>query len=156
MLWTRLATLGLSALLAAPVFACEENAIEIKSDAGKFRFEIDIADDDLERAQGLMHVEEMATLKGMLFIYDAPLHARFWMKNTLIPLDMLFADETGRIMRIHENATPLSEDTIDGGQDILYVLEINGGLADQFGIEEGAVMKHPAIDQTQAAWACVE
>jgi len=145
---------GVGALVALPAFACEQNSIEIKSDGGKFRFTIDVADDDLERAQGLMHVESMGQFKGMLFIYDQPLHATFWMKNTLIPLDMLFADKTGKITHIHENATPLSEATIDGGHDVLYVLEINGGLASKFGITEGAVMKHPEIDQSVAAWAC--
>ena len=145
---------ALAGVLALPAFSCEDNAIEIKSEAGKFRFEIEIADDDAERAQGLMHVEEMGTLEGMLFIYDAPLHAYFWMKNTLIPLDMLFADETGTITHIHENAIPLSEATIDGGKDVLYVLEINGGLSSKFGIDVGATMKHPAFDQDKAAWAC--
>lgn len=147
--------MGLTALLASPSFAeCIDTAIEIKSDGAKVRFSIDVADDELERAQGLMHVEQMGQFKGMLFIYDQPLHATFWMKNTLIPLDMLFADPSGTITRIHENATPLSEATIDGGENVLYVLEINGGLASKLGITEGAVMKHPAFDQGMAAWAC--
>jgi len=150
----RAVILGATLLAAAPTFACETDSIEIRAENGKFRFSIDVADDNDERAQGLMHVESMDPFKGMLFIYDKPLHAYFWMKNTLIPLDMLFADPTGKITHIHENATPLSEATIDGGENVLYVLEINGGLASKFGITEGAVMKHPAFDQSTAAWAC--
>ncbi len=141
-------------LLGQAALACDESYIEIKGDSGKFRFQIDVADDDQERAQGLMHVEQMDQFEGMLFIYERPHDAAFWMKNTLIPLDMLFADPTGTITHIHENATPLSEDTIEGGPNVLYVLEINGGLARKFGITEGAVMQHPGLDQNQAAWAC--
>lgn len=142
--------------LGQTALACEEGSIDIMADSGKFRFNISVADDELERAQGLMHVEKMEQFEGMLFIYEQPLHASFWMKNTLIPLDMLFADPTGTITHIHENAVPMSEDTIDGGKNVLYVLEINGGLASKFGIEVGAVLKHPAIDQTVAAWTCTQ
>ncbi len=152
----RAAILGTALLASTPALACETNAIDIKAQSGKFRFDIDVADDSAERAQGLMHVENMGQFEGMLFIYEKPLHAHFWMKNTLIPLDMLFADETGKITKIHENATPLSEESIDGGEDVLYVLEINGGLSSKFGIKEGAVMKHPAFDQDIAAWACAD
>lgn len=150
---------SLTALLmfASPVaFACETSSIEVKSESGKFRFAIDVADDNEERMQGLMHVEHMDRFKGMLFIYPDPLEATFWMKNTLIPLDMLFADPTGTVTTIHENATPLSEATIYGGKNILYVLEINGGMASQLGITEGSVLRHPAIDPEIAAWSCPE
>ncbi len=140
--------------LALPALACDPASVEIKSDAGKVRFSVDVADSELERANGLMHVEAMDTFKGMLFIYDRPLRAAFWMKNTLIPLDMLFADPTGTITKVHPNAVPLSEETIDGGENVLYVLEINGGMAERLGIKEGAVMQHPAFDQSIAAWAC--
>lgn len=142
--------------LALPALACSPSYVEIKSDAGQIRFEVDVADDELERANGLMHVAEMAPFKGMLFIYEQPLRAAFWMKNTLIPLDMLFADPTGTITKVHPNAVPLSEETIDGGENVLYVLEINGGMAARLGIKEGAVMQHPAFDQNLAAWACAQ
>jgi uncharacterized membrane protein (UPF0127 family) len=73
------------------------------------------------------------------------------MRNTLIPLDMLFADPTGRITRIHPKAVPLDETTIDGGEGVQYVLEINGGLATRLGIAEGDVMQHPMFGPEAAA-----
>ncbi len=90
----------------------------------------------------------------MIFVYDRPQSVGFWMRNTLIPLDMLFADATGTVQRIHENAVPLSEETIPGGDNIQYVLEINGGLARQLGLTEGAQLRHPAIPAATAAWPC--
>lgn len=110
-------------------------------------------DDSSERAQGLMNVPEMPTMTGMLFVYEAPQHATFWMKNTLIPLDMLFADETGTITHIHHKAVPMDETVIDGGEGVQYVLEINGGLADRLGIAVGDQMQAPAIGDA-AVWPC--
>ena len=69
----------------------------------------------------------------MLFVYEGPRRVAFWMKNTLIPLDMIFADATGRVTRVHANAVPLDETPIDGGEGVQFVLEINGGLADAAG-----------------------
>ena len=67
------------------------------------------------------------------------------MRNTLIPLDMIFADGAGRIARVHAMAVPLDETPIDGGEGIQFVLEINGGMADRLGLPPGAQMRHPAI-----------
>ena len=89
----------------------------------------------------------------MLFVYDAPQIATFWMRNTLIPLDMIFADETGVVTHVHENAVPLDETTINGGENVQYVLEINGGLAGRLGIEPGTQLRHPSIGNL-AAWSC--
>ncbi len=134
--------------------ACRDDAVEIKGDFGTARFRVDVADDAAERGKGLMDVPEMAASKGMLFLYENPQRATFWMKNTLIPLDMIFMDPTGTITRIHENAVPLDETTIDGGQGVLAVLEINGGMARSIGIEEGDVLRHPGLEQSTAAWPC--
>ncbi len=119
------------------------------------RFTVEVADDNAERRQGLMFRESMPASAGMLFVYDNPRHASFWMDNTLIPLDMVFADETGTVTRIHENAVPRDQTTIDGGQGVQFVLEINGGLARRLGIAEGAVLRHPAIDPAIAAFPCL-
>ena len=105
-----------------------------------------------ERAQGLMNVEKMPAAAGMLFVYDRERPVSFWMKNTLIPLDMIFADAEGRVVAIHENAIPHDETPIPSGAPSQYVLEINGGLASTLGIEVGSEMKHPAIEA--AAWPC--
>ena len=76
------------------------------------------------------------------------------MKNTLISLDMIFADATGTVQKVHENAEPLSERLINGGRDIQYVLEVNGGVSARFGIGPGDILRHPGIAQDAAAWPC--
>ena len=92
----------------------------------------------------------------MLFAYQCPGMRFFWMKNTLIPLDMIFADATGTVTHIHENAVPMDETSIDGGEGVAYVLEINGGLAGRLGLAPGSVMRSEIIHQGTAAWACVD
>ena len=76
------------------------------------------------------------------------------MRNTLIPLDMIFADETGTVTHVHENAVPLDETPIPGGDDVLLVLEVNGGMAGAIGIVVGSQIRHPALDTTLAVWPC--
>ena len=143
--------------MGGPVWAaCSEDAVEIRGDWGRARFAVDVADDPQERAKGLMFVEEMPAMEGMLFVYEAPRPASFWMRNTLIPLDLLFLDRTGTVTRIHENAQPLDETPIPGGDAVLSVLEINGGMADRLGIDVGSELRHPDLPQDVAAWACAE
>jgi uncharacterized protein len=152
-----LAALSLLCLFAAPLAAaCREDAVHLRGDWGQVRFTVEIADTDESRAQGLMHRQSMPRLAGMLFIYDAPQRAVFWMENTLIPLDMLFLDETGRVAHIHHEARPLDRTPIDGGADVSMVLEINGGMARQLGIGPGSELRHPRIDPEIAAWPCPE
>ncbi|WP_112310057.1 DUF192 domain-containing protein [Pseudogemmobacter bohemicus] len=115
-------------------------------------FVVEIADTAASRARGLMYRETLAPDAGMLFVYDSPRRAEFWMKNTLIPLDIIFADAQGRVTVVHENAVPGDETPIPGGDGVLYVLEINGGLARKAGITPGSEMRHPLI--TAAAWPC--
>ncbi len=134
--------------------ACVDDRIELRGDWGTARFRIEVADDREERAQGLMHRESMATTAGMLFVYERPQAVAFWMRNTLIPLDMIFIDETGLVQHIHENAVPLDETPIPGGQNIQFVLEINGGMASRLGITEGSEIRHPSVEQGEAVWPC--
>ena len=148
------AVLGTALGVSGAYAACDPGVIDVRNENASARFTIEIADDPAEQAQGLMFVEELPQFSGMLFINEAPRRTAFWMKNTLIPLDMLFIDATGRVQTLHENATPLSEETIDGGEDILAVLEINGGLSKKLGIREGAEVRHPSFDAATAAWPC--
>ncbi|MCC5963694.1 MAG: DUF192 domain-containing protein [Rhodobacteraceae bacterium] len=134
--------------------ACAPGQVDLRGPWGQAQFTVEIADTDETRARGLMHRERMARSAGMLFIYDAPTAPSFWMRNTLIPLDMLFIDPEGRITRIHHEAQPLDETPIPGGPNVLMVLEINGGLSRQFGITEGSEIRHPRLDQDIAAWPC--
>lgn len=132
---------------------CAEDRLDLRGDWGKARFTVEVADDAAERSRGLMFVEEMAQSEGMLFVYPEPERPFFWMKNTLIPLDMIFADADGVVTRIHENAIPGDLTGIDGGEGVQFVLEINGGLSRRLGIEEGSEIRHPSIGQ-HAAWPC--
>ena len=146
----------LAGLLAGPGWAaeCREDQVHLRGDWGQARFTVEVADDRAERNRGLMHRESLSTGAGMLFVYERPGSISFWMRNTLIPLDMIFLDRAGTVKKIHANAVPLDETSIFGGRGIQYVLEINGGLAARLGIEEGSVLRHPAIDQAHAAWPC--
>ena len=133
---------------------CREDRVDLRGDWGEARFRVELADDPEERAQGLMFVETMPRMEGMLFVYEAPQRATFWMKNTLIPLDMIFADRTGTVTRVHAEAVPGDLTTIDGGADVYAVLEINGGLAGRLGIGPGTQLRHPAFEDGTPAWSC--
>jgi len=149
--------LGLAAglvLAGAAGATCRPDVAEIRGDWGSARFTVEIADDAAERADGLMHRESLGTFSGMLFVYPSPRRVGFWMKNTLIPLDMIFLDPRGAVLRIHENAEPGSLATIDGGPGVQAVLEINGGMAARLGLAPGDELRHPAIPQEIAAWPC--
>ena len=136
---------------------CSDAHADLRGDWGQVRFSVEIADDVAERAQGLMFRESMPRMAGMLFLYQDPEPLSFWMRNTLIPLDLLFIDETGTVVTIHENAIPLDETPISGGDDpLLAVLEINGGMSRQLGIKVGSELRHPDLPQDMAAWACSE
>ncbi len=140
---------------AAPALAqCDPATADLRGAFGAARFSVELADTPDERAQGLMNRETLPRGAGMLFVYDPPQPAAFWMKNTLIPLDMIFADAAGRVVRVHSNAVPLDETPIVSGSDVVMVLEINGGLANRLGIAAGAELRHPALDQDLAVWPC--
>ncbi|MCV2868593.1 DUF192 domain-containing protein [Defluviimonas sp. WL0002] len=144
------------AFAGAPAFAvCSDDVAELRWDGGKARFRVELAKTPEERSKGLMHRESMSSGAGMLFIFDGPRGVSFWMKNTLIPLDMIFIEPDGRVAKVHEGAVPLDETLIPGGDNIEYVLEINGGLARRLGIAEGAELRHPSLDQDHALWSCV-
>lgn len=137
--------LGLTVAAVAARAECAPDIATVTGDFGKVTFGVELADEPEERARGLMFVEQMPTLEGMLFVYDRPQRATFWMRNTLIPLDMLFIGPRGVVLNVHENAKPLDETTINGGDGVLAVLEINGGLARRLGIGAGDVLQHPAF-----------
>ncbi|WP_120502511.1 DUF192 domain-containing protein [Roseovarius sp. EL26] len=133
---------------------CSEDALTVRGDWGQARFTVEVADDKVERAQGLMHRESMPKSAGMLFVYPEEQTIGFWMKNTLIPLDMLFLDSSGTVQKVHSNAIPLDTSPIYGGDNIQYVFEINGGLADLIGISVGSEIQHPSIEKDYASWPC--
>lgn len=136
------------------VAGCNDTKVELRGPWGQAQFSVEVADSPDERAKGLMFRQHLPRSAGMLFRYESPQAASFWMKNTLIPLDMLFADDTGRVRHIAPDAVPQDLTPIRGGPGILLVLEINGGLARRMGITEGSELRSPLLDQTQALWPC--
>ena len=117
----------------------------VATDTAKVRFQVELAITAQDKAQGLMHRETLPDRAGMLFIYPNPQPVSFWMRNTLIPLDMIFIDDQGRVARVHHNAVPLDETPIYGGDAIKAVLEINAGLAKKYGISDTSMVVHPLI-----------
>lgn len=139
---------------AALAGVCRDDEVRLRGPWGEARFAVELADDEPSRAHGLMFREHLDRDAGMLFVYPAPRPVGFWMKNTLIALDMIFADATGTVQHVHHMAVPHDETPIFGGDGILAVLEINGGMARRLGLEPGSEMRHPAFDSGPAAWPC--
>ncbi|MDE0970221.1 MAG: DUF192 domain-containing protein [Octadecabacter sp.] len=133
--------------------ACSQDNVSVRGDFGLAQFTVEVADSIAERSRGLMFVEDMATTQGMLFVYEWPQNVSFWMRNTLIPLDIIFVDDIGIIRNIHSMALPLDETSIFGGSDIQFVLEINGGLANRLGMDVGDQMQHISFGRG-AVWPC--
>ncbi|MDO5646516.1 DUF192 domain-containing protein [Paracoccus sp. (in: a-proteobacteria)] len=145
------------AAAADPV--CRDDRVQFSGQGGT-SFSVELADTPETRARGLMYRRELPADQGMLFIYDRPQPASFWMRNTLIPLDLIFLDDRGVIRHIHANARPLDETPIPGAApgdadpNRLMVLEIGGGLAAEHGLAPGQAMAHPRLNQTRAALPC--
>ena len=108
-------------------------------------FDIWVADTPDRQRQGLMYVRDLPSSQGMLFVNDSPRISTFWMKNTYIPLDMLFIDARGRIVAIFANTTPLSLEPVGPSVPVRAVLELRGGEAARRGIRKGDKVLHPAF-----------
>ena len=119
-----------------------QEPLEIVTSKATTKFTVEIADTEETRNHGLMFRKSLAPDKGMLFDFKTPREAAFWMRNTLIPLDIIFITEDGRILTIARNAVPHSEVPIPSGGVIRGVLELAGGRAAQLGIYPGDRVKH--------------
>lgn len=116
----------------------EKNMIQISNSSGHFHtFEVYIADSNTKRKKGLMYIESLPNNHGMLFKFDSPRIASIWMKNTYISLDLIFIDKNQTIIKIHNNAEPFNLNSISSKLKVKWVLEINGGLAEELGINPG-------------------
>lgn len=124
--------------LATAATAQERVALTIASAGGtRHVFQVEVADDDRERGQGLMYRKELAPDHGMLFIFERQMNIAMWMKNTPLPLDMLFISSDGKVVDLHERAVPFSLDTIAAKRRARYVLEVIGGTVDRLGLAVG-------------------
>ena len=118
------------------------SALTILTAAGPQHFTIEIAETPEQMEQGLMYRKSLPPDAGMLFVFPASAVARFWMKNTLIPLDMVFVDGDGHIVGVHERAVPQSLETISSTAPVKAVIELNGGTVARLGIKPGDTVQY--------------
>jgi uncharacterized protein len=143
-LWAALAfVLLLAGSAGVPARADELDSVEIVTSTGRHAFQVEIANNDATREHGLMDRRYMAPDHGMLFEFDREAPVAFWMKNTYIPLDMIFIAPSGVVTHIAANAEPLSERVIPSGGPSVAVLELNGGMAASIGLKVGDKVRHP-------------
>lgn len=129
----------------------EVTPLVISSADATHEFSVEVANDPDEISFGLMERESMDADKGMLFDFTPPREPAMYMKNTLIPLDMLFISSDGSIEMIARNAVPGSLRTISPGVPVKAVLELNGGLAAELGIQPGDTVQHPIFGNVETS-----
>lgn len=132
-------------LFLASCFGNDNNLV-LQSQLGDIPIKVEIADTAETRRRGLMFRTKMPRDEGMLFDFKETRDVAFWMRNTFIPLDMIFIDENGYIKHIHQNAIPQDPTSISSQHPVRFVLEINGGLTAQYGVEIGDQVRHPRMN----------
>ncbi|HEX2538811.1 MAG TPA: DUF192 domain-containing protein [Pseudolabrys sp.] len=130
-------------LTLTSAWALDRNTVEIASKGGVHVFTVEIADTEAAREKGLMYRKSLPPGQGMLFDFHSDQPVRFWMKNTYIPLDMIFIRSDGRILNIAENTTPMSENEVPSAGPVQAVLEVRGGTARKLGIAPGDRVANP-------------
>jgi uncharacterized protein len=124
-------------LRSTPVRAAGTETIEIVTSSGVHAFSVEMATNDAERSRGLMYRKSLPEGRGMLFDFGTEQSVSFWMHNTYIPLDMIFIRADGRILRVAESATPMSDSLIPSGGPVRGVLEVIAGTARKLHIAAG-------------------
>lgn len=133
--------------VSLPLAACsDEKVLTIHSDTVDHTFKVEVVNTPESRAKGLMYVQELAPDAGMLFDFLEEREVSFWMRNTYIPLDMLFIRADGVIANIHVNARPHDVTGIPSEGPVQFVLEIPGGRSVELGIEAGDTVSHDLIE----------
>lgn len=145
---------GMADRPSAALPECSRETATLLGPWGSAVVTVEIAETPAEHAQGLMFRDELADGHGMLFVNPRPRPTTFWMKNTLIPLDMLFFAEDGSLRHVHLGAVPHDETPIFGGNDISFTLEIRAGEAARLGLGLDTALRHPAVNQETARSAC--
>ncbi|UTD29246.1 DUF192 domain-containing protein [Bradyrhizobium sp. WD16] len=146
-LWSLLALLAvLCGPFGGPLRAAELQSLEIITQSGVLPFTVELMRTNEEREHGLMFRKELPEGRGMLFDFQPEQNVSMWMKNTLIPLDMIFIKADGRILRIAENTQVESEKIIPSGGPVRGVLEVIAGTAKKLGIKPGDRVAHPLFE----------
>ena len=137
--------LGLAHPAMAQLQTFKTSELTIQTAGGAQRFTIELALSEDQKEQGLMFRPSMAADAGMLFDYPQPRPVAMWMKNTLLPLDMLFVGADGKIVNIRERAVPGSLENISSAGPVRAVIELNGGTVARLGIKPGDLVSGPAL-----------
>jgi hypothetical protein len=111
---------------------------------GRFDFDVEIADEPVEQQRGLMFRTDLPTRRGMLFDFGQTRMVSMWMKNTPLPLDMVFIRADGTVASVAERTEPFSENIVASGEPVAYVLELNAGVARLIGVKAGDRIEFPA------------
>lgn len=114
----------------------------ITTSSGNHTFDVEVAKSREQQSRGLMFRRKLGPHDGMLFVHEKPQYVTMWMRNTYIPLDMIFILPDGKVHRIEPSAEPLSERIIDSGEKVTAVLEVAGGTADKIGLKPGDTVRH--------------
>lgn len=120
----------------------EREALQVLSGGATHAFQVEIADDEQERETGLMNRDSLPVGQGMLFLFPDARERAFWMKNTHIPLDIIYISKSGEVISIQKNTMPMNETPLHSFGPAAAVLEINGGQADALGIKPGDRITH--------------
>ena len=132
--------------------ACRDGLVELKFGERQETLWVEIADTKQKREKGLMYRTFLPSDGGMLFVYDAPQRVRFWMKNTELPLDIVFLDSNENVVKVVSNTVPFSHDLIESGQEIKFVLEVNAGVAKKANLIKG--LKFSGVDRIKSDFSC--
>lgn len=131
--------------------ALQQAKVRAVTSTGTHEFSVWIAADPKSRERGLMFVREMPADRGMLFVFEFPQDVAFWMKDTFLPLDLVFIAEDGTVLNIAANAKPFSLDPIESDGEALTVLEVLGGTAKKIGLKPGDRLELPSLRTTGKA-----
>lgn len=125
--------------------AASTDTLVLKTASGEHSYTVEIADTDRERATGLMFRRSLPEKSGMIFLYDPPQRVGMWMRNTYIPLDMVFITAEGTVRRVEADTEPFSTDLIRSGGEVAAVLELNAGQAAKIGLKPGDRVVFPGL-----------
>ena len=148
-LFPKPATLPLAMALAALLTLAPARAQEgteglvVVTATGPHHFSVEVMRTDAGREKGLMFRKNLPKDRGMLFDFKTEQPVMMWMKNTFLPLDMVFISRSGKVVNVAENAEPLSEAIIASDGPVFAVLEVNAGQARQIGVKPGDEVRHP-------------
>lgn len=146
-LWLLLLLAAPSALAQDGLASFDRDRLVLRTaDGAEHTLDIELAITGKQHAQGLMYRQSLAADAGMLFVYRPSRRVGMWMRNTYIPLDMLFIDEAGEVVKVVQRTVPLTLTPIESEQKVRGVLELNGGTVKRLGIRPGDHVVHPAFE----------